>query len=275
MKKFLLTIAAFAAFTAANAQETYNYFDPADCDADGWLWFDTQAKLDKYCGYTSDFKIILSGAQYEGNDGQYADCVLDGTIVGYDKEGNQGGAGSWTGAIITPQAKSYGSQNGGGIILSLPDLAEFSVAMSADARIRQMVLMGSKEAGTAERIDMGIVTGFAFPFTSLTSDFQYSWNNLQNLKNQNTGLTLASPKGTHVTAGLFNDMTSEVLIQGIKVFTYTKTDYPEGSGVAGIVTDDSDAPVEFFNMQGVKVSGDEPGLYIRRQGSKTSKIIVK
>lgn len=276
MKKFLLTLAVMTAFTAANAQQLYNYFDPADCDADGWLWFDTQEKLDKYCGYTNDFKIILSGTQYEDADGQFADCELDGTIKGYNKSGEQGGAGSWTGAIIAPKAKTYGTQNGGGIILHLPDLAEFSVAMSCESKLRQMVLMGSKQPGDVERIDFGIVKGFAFPFLTLTSDYQYIWSNLQNLQHSVSGLTLASPAGTPVTAGLFNDMTDAVLIQGIKVLVYTDNGNPfnPGSGVADIEAD-ANAPVEYFNMQGVKVANPENGLYIRRQGSKISKVVVK
>lgn len=47
------------------------------------------------------------------------------------------------------------------------------------------------------------------------------------------------------------------------------------SGVAEIADEDADAPVEFYNLQGVKVSGNEPGLYIRRQGKKATKVIVK
>ncbi|MBD5264647.1 MAG: hypothetical protein HDS48_03845 [Bacteroides sp.] len=274
MKKGLLTLAAIAAFTAANAQTTYNYFDPKDCDAEGWLWFDTQEKIDKYVGYTDDKKIILSGAQYEDAEGQYADCVTDPTIKGYNAAGEQGGEGSWTGAIITPHAKSYGSQNGGGIILSLPDLAEFSVAMSCENRIRQMILMGSKEAGVAERIDMGIVAGFAYPFTSLTSDCQYIWTNLQDKQNANTGLTLASPAGEHVTAGLFNDMTTDVLIQGIRVFTYTDNGYDNDTAVEGVEISE-DAPAVYYNLQGVQVNGDQPGIYICRKGNKTSKVVVK
>lgn len=47
------------------------------------------------------------------------------------------------------------------------------------------------------------------------------------------------------------------------------------SGIADI-TAEEDAPVEFFNLQGVRVSGDlTPGLYIRRQGSVATKIAVK
>lgn len=47
------------------------------------------------------------------------------------------------------------------------------------------------------------------------------------------------------------------------------------SGITDITVDE-DAPVEFFNLQGVRVSGDlTPGLYIRRQGSVATKIAVK
>lgn len=48
----------------------------------------------------------------------------------------------------------------------------------------------------------------------------------------------------------------------------------EGSAVEEIeATDNCEA--EYFNLQGVKVSCNEPGIYIRRQGNKTSKVIVK
>ena len=35
------------------------------------------------------------------------------------------------------------------------------------------------------------------------------------------------------------------------------------------------APVEYFNLQGVRVANPENGLYIRRQGNKVTKVIVK
>lgn len=50
------------------------------------------------------------------------------------------------------------------------------------------------------------------------------------------------------------------------------------SAIDSIIVDgDEDAPVEYFNIQGVRVNGEQlaPGLYIMRQGSKTTKIIVK
>ena len=46
------------------------------------------------------------------------------------------------------------------------------------------------------------------------------------------------------------------------------------SGIDAI-SGENGAAVEFFNLQGVKVSGNEPGIYVRRQGNKTTKVIVK
>ncbi len=51
----------------------------------------------------------------------------------------------------------------------------------------------------------------------------------------------------------------------------------EEAGVEDIIADgDANAPVEYFNLQGIPVAKPEPGqLLIRRQGSKTSKIFIK
>lgn len=38
---------------------------------------------------------------------------------------------------------------------------------------------------------------------------------------------------------------------------------------------DENAPVEYFNLQGIRVDNPEAGLYIRRQGSKVSKVVIR
>lgn len=45
-------------------------------------------------------------------------------------------------------------------------------------------------------------------------------------------------------------------------------------GVANIEADES-APVEYYNLQGVRVANPENGIFIRRQGSKATKVLVK
>lgn len=47
------------------------------------------------------------------------------------------------------------------------------------------------------------------------------------------------------------------------------------SGVDDIVSDDANAPVEYYNLQGVRVANPESGLYIRVQGKKATKVLVK
>ena len=60
-----------------------------------------------------------------------------------------------------------------------------------------------------------------------------------------------------------------VSINTIKVTTLDIT-----NGVDDIIVDEN-APVEYYNLQGVRVANPENGIYIRRQGSKVSKVLVK
>ena len=47
------------------------------------------------------------------------------------------------------------------------------------------------------------------------------------------------------------------------------------AGVNDIVVDEANAPVEYYNLQGVRVANPENGLYIRVQGKKATKVLVK
>lgn len=46
------------------------------------------------------------------------------------------------------------------------------------------------------------------------------------------------------------------------------------SGIESIAVDNANAPVEYFNLQGIRVANPENGIYIRRQGSATSKVAL-
>lgn len=47
------------------------------------------------------------------------------------------------------------------------------------------------------------------------------------------------------------------------------------SGINNIAVDNANAPVQYFNLQGVEVANPENGIYIRRQGNKATKVLVK
>lgn len=49
----------------------------------------------------------------------------------------------------------------------------------------------------------------------------------------------------------------------------------EGASAITDITVDENAPVEYYNLQGLKVQNPENGLYIRRQGKSVTKIYVK
>lgn len=60
-----------------------------------------------------------------------------------------------------------------------------------------------------------------------------------------------------------------------KPFT-VKLEEPVPSGIEDVEIDNSaDAPVEFYNLQGVRVDNPAAGLYIRRQGTKVEKVVIR
>jgi len=61
----------------------------------------------------------------------------------------------------------------------------------------------------------------------------------------------------------------------VKIKSITLTETKEGqTAITDIEAADENAPVEYFNLQGVRVENPSNGLYIRRQGSKVTKVII-
>lgn len=69
-------------------------------------------------------------------------------------------------------------------------------------------------------------------------------------------------------------MNIPVMWDGIEIkvdFNGTKL----SSGVADAVVSDVNAPVEYYNLQGIRVDNPANGVYIRRQGNTVTKVLVK
>ena len=58
------------------------------------------------------------------------------------------------------------------------------------------------------------------------------------------------------------------------VETISVTGVGDTSGIDGFATD-ANAPVEYYNLQGVRVANPENGIFIRRQGKTVSKVVVR
>lgn len=50
--------------------------------------------------------------------------------------------------------------------------------------------------------------------------------------------------------------------------------YETGSSAIETIVVDENAPVEYYNLQGVRIANPEHGLYIKRQGNKVTKVIL-
>lgn len=57
--------------------------------------------------------------------------------------------------------------------------------------------------------------------------------------------------------------------------TVVGTNQPEDPSSAIEAIDTENAPVEYYNLQGVKVNNPEKGIYLKKQGNTTTKVIVK
>ena len=52
-------------------------------------------------------------------------------------------------------------------------------------------------------------------------------------------------------------------------------DEAETVGIETAVSDDNTtAPVEYYNLQGIRVDNPASGVYIRRQGTSTAKVLI-
>lgn len=63
----------------------------------------------------------------------------------------------------------------------------------------------------------------------------------------------------------------------IPITVYFNGQGPKPSAIEGVDVDNSNAPVEFYNLQGIRVNSSDmaPGIYIRRQGTDVKKVLVK
>ena len=61
---------------------------------------------------------------------------------------------------------------------------------------------------------------------------------------------------------------------GCHIYFITVTAAGGTTGIEAIANDEN-APVEYYNLQGVRVANPENGLYIKRQGNKAVKVLVK
>lgn len=135
---------------------------------------------------------------------------------------------------------------------------------------------GSLEGQIEARIYTNNTITISAQEAMITSVAFEQWTNSTSWGGFSTTTEGATVTGKEVTsAGV-----SEIILTctGTSRFKSITVKYnPNAGAIEDVIEDaDADAPVEFFNLQGVKIGSDNltPGIYIRRQGSKVTKVLV-
>lgn len=277
MKK-LFTLAALALAISAQAQK--NLFPASDVDADGWLWFDTQEKIDKYVETISSMtykmnpngKIVqIAGANHtltdEFGDSYYPQSVAspDSIGAGNDEDHTIGGEGSRKGAIVLAPAAAMMSNNGGWLVLNLPACSTISVCTSSEARQLMRSTSTDNLDNTLDNYWL-CVYGAQTVFRQWASAGCSIKENLETLNNSadHADFTFVSDKP--VVFAMENCHKYPVYVHGIKV---TVPDAASVEAPAAV----NNQPATLYNASGIQTTGRSKGFYIEKRGTDTRKVI--
>lgn len=280
MKKILLSMCMLASAMAASAQA--NLFDPADVDSEGWLWFDTQAKIDKYVGLIDEdnYRLNPDGKViqlvYADQMPDYPAPIADPEMYGIGSDGypygsqDEGGLpmgmDAVKGSIMLHAATANLTYNGGGIALMLPSCTEFALKVSSEASFYLRYLCCKENDAMFSDVNIGenyvahkwsnirVYSMFGAPSLG-----QKTLTGIETMTNGYYDFTIKSdePRYVYITHG----RKYPVYIHAIKVLTAGT------SGISDVTTDNASANAVMYNIAGQRVSATAKGLVISN-GSK-------
>lgn len=277
MKKLFTIIAMCAVVVSASAQK--NLFDKADVDKDGWLWFDTQEKIDKYVGiinedeYAIDPEGSIIQLVYADQFPDYPVPEADASAYGAGSDGNlfdvlaQMGLDAKKGSIMLNPSTAKMTYNGGGIAIMMPSCKEFSIMCSSEATKYLRVLAAPDANAPFDKVNIGanyvenqwcnIKTYSVFGakgagMTTYTG--VETWNNGYDDYYNGAAFTIKSesPRCVYLTHG----NTYPIYIHGIRVITNEKDDEPQVT--PGDVNGDNQISVADLSMMASYILGETP-----------------
>ena len=282
-KTFTLMLLSLLYVMTANAQE-YNLFPTADVDANGWLWFDTQEKIDKYVGlcneddYTVDPNGKIIQMAFANITPDYPETTAAPDVYGVGTDGNYDTEGAKKGAVISAPAAAQMSTNGGCLILNLPSCSTISLYLSSEASMLMQTLKldpsyaiddnGSDGTGHTK-----VIYSKATLFGKLHAAGHYEWEGVATANNgNNSGINFVSENNVYFA--LRNCHRYPVYIHGIKI----TTPKPETTSITDITNADENAKEVLYGVDGTLLGtkkNAQKGVYIVKKGSKTQKVIIK
>lgn len=231
MRKEITTLfLGLACAMGVQAQE-YNLF--YDVDENGWLWFDSQEKIDKYvglCDQGENFRIDPNGKPiqlvYAYQYPDYPATTVDPTYTGAGLEGELGAEGAITGSIILPPATgltAYSNADGGGIVVLMPSCSTFSLSLSCEGP-GYVHMSGTKDINTLFP-DYTVISSKYSVWSPRFSAGTYVWTGIETLDNNNEdeSLRLRLQSDSPVYGYFRSASTSTMYIHGIRVTTPTNS----------------------------------------------------
>lgn len=290
MKKFTLFAAAVAAAFSANAQYvlTGNAAYVEQSVKNGGEIFDVIVACDEVMQALKDAGKTVN--DYRVDDVTRFLYVWDGTFVGGDDSMNPGvGYNGFSGESYTSlnvangttwSGAGYNVNKGAGIDLS---------HLTADTRLHisaytnnalasvAFTIMDGDDINKPAKVSMGtsyVDNGTTFP---TLGDLTDEWGSIDisfaDLKKVWPAFDYQANAKKDWTGNIISFLAGAIGGKNIcldAIYFYS----PKSSGIEGVIVDDANAPVEYFNLQGVRVDNPENGLYIRRQGSKVEKVVL-
>ncbi len=274
---FTLALMAFCMTTGLHAQE-YNMFNPSDCDSEGWLWFNSQAKVDKYVGPIDDDEnaVNTEGALiqmvYANVSPDFPPTTVDADIMGYGTEGELGTEGALKGAIILPPASGFMNYNGGAVLVRMPSYSSFAVCVSSPSKV-YMKLFASTDIQIEK---FGLIIGYS-AFNPFARAGITKVTGLESKANADTHNSFKSD--TPKYALLRNGTSDTIFVHGFKI----TTPRPESTGIQEVSTN-SNMKANVYTANGMLIASQvsdaqlatlKKGLYVVRRGKEVKKLIVK
>ena len=292
------------AFGAQAQTESYP-FDPAGLDANGWLWFDTAEKIEKYVGVSEDGKFDPDGKVFQMITTESASNVKPPFNKTFASDTITGFANDKfidllkKGAIVLNGASDNGNKHdGGALLINLPSCKKMHMFLSCNASV-WVYLSGTNDA-EADTSAYNVVYKpsksemwlggpiFINPlFSGLNNPFE--WTSLETLNDEGASeFTLASTKPVYTL--LQSASTTPIYVHGIKVVTEGTT------GINDITADaisfdgknislNAAAEINVYNLSGALVASEyassmnlsnlTKGVYMVKVGNATQKVVIK
>jgi hypothetical protein len=262
---------------SASAQETFNLFSPADCDADGWLWLNTQEKIDRYVGkinedaYTVDPNGKVIQLAFANINPDYTETYADPEAYGVDTQGNtilDEGVNKdecIKGAIVLAPASAMMATNGGCLVLNLPSCATIDLMLSSEARMLGRTLMLSSTNGidndnsTGENPwtgDTKSIYAKASVLGSLHGAGQWKWEGVESLNNGfNNDITFKSESPVYFA--LQNCHKYPIYVHAIRITTPKQ----ETVGIQENIANKQERNA-YYNLAGQRMTSPVKGINI-------------